>query len=227
MLKTIPEPHILFEDYYLLVVNKPAGLMVENDSFDNPSLQQWALLHLQKKFPAHKQHYLAFPHRIDRVTQGIVIIAKTKSTQAHISNQFENRAITKIYYALTENKPRHASGIFKHFLKKDAENKIAIISKNSRKNYKECVMKYELAGSTGKKHFLIKIELLTGRFHQIRAQLAYEGMPILGDNKYGSKIKYTTDAIALTAKEILFRHPKTSEELFFEVPFEDNGYWVV
>lgn len=218
-------PEILFEDYYLLVVNKPAGLMVENDSFNNPSVEHWALLHLQKKFPTNKEFYIAFPHRIDRVTQGVLVIAKTKMAQTTLSKQFENRSVTKFYFALTENKPRHQSGMFKHFLKKDLKEKKAIISKTLRKDFKECSLRYVVTGTTKNNFCLLKIELLTGRFHQVRAQLAHEGMPIVGDLKYGSQIKYPENAIALIAKEILFKHPKTSEEMFFEVPFPGNSFW--
>lgn len=222
--KLIPE--ILFEDYYVIVVNKPAGLMVENDSFNNPSVEHWALLHLQKKFPTNKEYYIAFPHRIDRVTQGVLLIAKTKAAQAELSRQFESRSISKIYFALTENKPRHQSGMFKHFLKKDLKEKKAIISKTERSGFKECSLRYEVIGVTKNNFCLLKIELLTGRFHQVRAQLAHEGLPIVGDFKYGSQIKYPENSIALIAKEILFKHPKTSEELFFEVPFPSHKSWV-
>ena len=224
----IPEkliPEILFEDYYLLIVNKPAGLMVENDSFNNPSVEHWALLHLQKKFPTNKEFYIAFPHRIDRVTQGIVVIAKTKAALTELSKQFETRTVSKIYFALTESKPRHQTGMFKHFLKKDVKQKMALISKTERKDFKECVMRYEIAGTTKKNFCLLKIELLTGRFHQVRAQLAHEGMPIIGDEKYGSNFLYSENAIALVAKEVLIRHPKTGEELFFEVPFPAHPIW--
>jgi 23S rRNA pseudouridine1911/1915/1917 synthase len=221
----MPHPEIIFEDYYLLVVNKPAGLMVENDSFNNPSLQQWALMHLQKKFPTNKGFFVAFPHRIDRATQGIVVIAKTKAALTELSRQFENHAVTKIYFALIEKPPRHQTGMLMHFLKKDLKEKKALISKTARANFKECALRYEIAGTTINNFCLLKIELLTGRYHQIRAQLAHEGLPVVGDAKYGSQVKYPENAIALIAKEILFKHPKSLEELFYEVPFPENGLW--
>ncbi len=225
MPEKIPDIKILFEDYYLMVVSKPAGLMVENDLYGNPSLEKCTLMHLQKKFPSNKEHYIAFPHRIDRVTEGIVVIAKTQTSLRVLSHQFEIRSVSKIYYALTAKLPLHKSGALKHYLKKDTKEKKAVILKNERSGYKTCELKYDVEGETTKNHSVIKIELLTGRFHQVRAQFAYEGMPLIGDKKYGSGVEYPENGIALIAKSILFNHPKTGEELFFEIPFPKNKYW--
>jgi RluA family pseudouridine synthase len=216
---------ILFEDYYIAVINKPVGLMVEADDFGNPSVEEEFYHHLRAKFPNHKEHYIGFPHRLDRVTQGLLLIAKTKAALTHLNKQLEEHKISKIYCVLVEQAPPHKNGKLKHFLKKDNKHRKAIISKKQQADFKPCELAYELMGKTAKGFTLLKIELLTGRFHQIRAQLAYEKMPVVGDALYGSSMPYNPNSVALIAHQLIFKHPKTNEEMIFEAPLPSNNFW--
>jgi RluA family pseudouridine synthase len=221
------EPSILFEDYYLAVLHKPAGLMVEADNYDNPSVEGWYFNHLKEKFPTHKSHYIGFPHRLDRNTEGLLLVAKTKAALTELNLQFEKRTLTKMYHALVQKQPAHKNGVFRHFLKKNDKKRMAIISRNAQPDFKPCEISYEVEGATKTGFVILKINLLTGRYHQIRAQLAYEEVPVVGDKLYGSPIKYMENAIALLATELFFRHPKTAEELFFQIPLPVNTFWQV
>ncbi|QQR96200.1 MAG: hypothetical protein IPJ93_06100 [Bacteroidota bacterium] len=127
------QPSILFEDYYLAVLHKPAGLMVEEDNFGNPSLQNWFLNHLQTKFPTNKNYYIGFPHRIDRVTEGLIIIAKTKSALQNLNEQFNNKSITKVYHALTEHALPSAEGTLTDYHQKTQNLKSNSFSKEERR----------------------------------------------------------------------------------------------
>ncbi|MBS1763944.1 MAG: RluA family pseudouridine synthase [Bacteroidetes bacterium] len=214
------QPEIIFENYYLAVLHKPAGLMVEDDGFGNPSVQQWMLQYLQKKYPDHKTYYIGFPHRLDRVTEGLLLIAKTKAALTSLGQQFESRSVRKLYHALVGQSPRHTSGVMRHYLKKDVKQKKAIISQKSKEGFSLCELKYEAVATDLSNCKLLKIELLTGRYHQIRAQLAFEKNPIVGDKFYGSAIDTGNEKIALAATELLFHHPKTNEPMVFELEWK-------
>lgn len=214
------QPEIIFEDYYLAVLHKPAGLMVEDDGFGNPSVQQWMLQHLQKKFPDHKTYFIGFPHRLDRVTEGLLLLAKTKAALTALNKQFENKTVRKIYHALIHQPLRHASGTLRHYHKKDVKLKKAIISLKPREGFSPCELKYETIVSDKTTYSLLKIELLTGRYHQIRAQLAFEKSPVVGDVFYGSDSEKGKSRIALAATELLFHHPKSNEPMLFELDWQ-------
>lgn len=213
-------PEIVFEDYYLAVLHKPAGLMVEDDGFGNPSVQQWMLQHLQNKFPDHKTYFIGFPHRLDRVTEGLLLVAKTKMALTLLNKQFEERSVHKIYHALIEKPLKHSTGVLRHYHKKDTGKKRAIISQKPRDGFSLCEMKYETIKTELSPLVLLKIELLTGRYHQIRAQLAFEKCPVVGDALYGSESTVGNNTIALAATELYFNHPKTNEPMMFELNWE-------
>ena len=221
------QPEIVFEDYYVAVIHKPAGLMVEADAFENPSVEEFFFRHLQEKFPTHKEYFIGFPHRLDRVTQGLLLIAKTKGALTSLNQQLEQKKISKTYFALTEKASPHKSGKLKHFLKKDNRLRKAVISKREQEGFKACEIAYEYKGETSKGLHLLKVELLTGRYHQIRAQLAYEQMPVAGDATYGASTPYKKDSVALIAQQIVFIHPKNEQEMLFEIALPEGAMWKV
>ncbi len=220
-------PHILFEDYYLAVLYKPAGLMVEDDGSENPSLQQWYLKHLMEKFPTHKSFYIGFPHRLDRVTEGMMIAAKTKTALSELNRQFAEKKINKIYHALTAQLLPHKQGTFIDYHKKNNQNRKAIIHKNNKEGFTKAELNYTFVGTTIKGHYLYKIELLTGRYHQIRAQLAYHHAPIVGDALYDASTVYQQNAIGLIATNLNFIHPKSQEEMHYSIDLPLNDFWKI
>jgi RluA family pseudouridine synthase len=204
-------PEVLFEDYYLLVVNKPAGLMVENDSYNHPSVEHWAKNYLQKQHPNSKKIFVGFPHRLDRPVSGAMIIVKKKAALIKLNEQFEKGSVQKKYVALVSSKPNPEQATLHQYLKKDLKNKRAVISEKKKDGYVKCSLSYKLLGVHGKKQFALEIELHTGRFHQIRAQLSHIGCLVVGDEKYGSEKKVAENMICLHAEELLFTHPVSGE----------------
>jgi len=196
---------ILFEDKALLVINKPSGLMAERDKFKNPSVQDMVADYFNTQ-KLSQNTILGIVHRIDRPVSGVMMIAKKISALRDLNKQFEEGKVEKIYFALVDTKPEKEEGTLLNYLFKDVKNKKAIIYKNSRKSAVKCELIYKYKGTINNAH-LLEIHPLTGKYHQIRAQLAFIGIPIIGDEKYGSKSKYKPDAICLHAHSIEFEHP--------------------
>lgn len=218
-------PSILFEDYYLAVLHKPAGLMVEDDNYGNPSLQNWFLNHLQTKFPNNKNYYISFPHRIDRVTEGLIIIAKTKSALQNLNQQFNSKSITKVYHVLTEHALPTAEGTLTDHHQKNTKLKKAILSNRKKEGFVRAELKYMEVCNTKSNAVLYKVELITGRYHQIRAQFSSRNATVIGDSFYGATTEYQQGGIALIATEILFSHPKTNQVMHYKIPLPKNSKW--
>lgn len=214
----LPFP-ILFEDYYLLVINKPANLVVEFDS-RHPSVEQFVKAYFQAQHPNKKTPFVGIVHRLDRPVSGVLLIAKTKQAFVECGKQFENRTTEKKYLAQVSGAPPLAAGLLTHWLKKDHAQKRSWIFDQPGKDRVECSLVYKKLASDNKNNFL-EIKLLTGRFHQIRAQLSFIGCFISGDAKYGSKEFVGENRIALHAISLSILHPKTNENMLFEAPLPD------
>lgn len=214
---------ILFEDNYLLVINKPADLQAEKDRWGNPSAEAQVSAYLKKNYPWKKQLITGVVHRLDRQVSGAMAFALTPMALKNLGSQLENRTMQKIYVALVEGTMPEMEGSLTHWLKKDLENRRAVVGKTGQKTSKECRLLYRvLEKSAGKS--LLEVELLTGRYHQIRAQLAAAGCPIEGDEKYGSLHPYRGQ-IALHARKLKLVHPKTAEKLEITAPLPVNELW--
>lgn len=207
------QPDVLFEDYYILVLNKPHGLQTEADNFGNPSVELWAHQHLQQQHPKKKNVFVGIVHRLDRPVAGIVLIAKTKTALANLNKQFENRTVKKIYEAIVERKPEKELDTLVHFLKKDVKLKKAVIHERPGKDYIKCSLTYQLKKINKDKSALLEIELHTGRYHQIRAQLSFIGCSIKGDELYGAKKIAEENKIELAAISLTFLHPVSGKEI--------------
>lgn len=202
---------ILFEDKIILVINKPSGLMAERDKFKNPSVQDMVADYFNT-LKLSQNTILGIVHRIDRPVSGVMLLAKKVSALRDLNKQFEEGKVEKIYFALVNKKPEKDEGTLLHYLFKDVKNKKAIIYKNSRKSAVKCELIYKYKGMMNDS-YLLEIHPLTGKYHQIRAQLAFIGCPIIGDEKYGSKSKYKSDAICLHAHSIEFEHPVEKKKM--------------
>lgn len=218
---------ILFEDYYLLAVNKPAGLSSESGRERHPSAEQEALFYftgqLQQKSASKRLKatpYLRAVHRLDRVASGILLFAKTKTALVNLMEQFEKKEVEKVYRAVTEKKPPADSGTLKHWLKKDPEGRKALVSEKESRGAQFCELTYKVLEMKGNE-CLLELRPQTGRFHQIRAQLAHIGCPIVGDVLYGGKFR-KENQIKLHAFRLTFKHPKTGAPVELEaLPVED------
>jgi len=207
----IPD-HILYEDDVIIVLNKPAGLMVEPDRNGHPNLQQLVKKYL--KTPATiGETYAQHIHRLDRPVSGVILFAKQKAVLKNLSEQFAERSVKKYYQALTTNTLAQREGTLEGWLRK--EKKKAILYKEEIPFTEKVRLNYTIQDFSTQL-FLWDIELHTGKYHQIRAQLSQEGCPVIGDSFYGSPVPYKPDTIALHACKLVFSHPVTNEALSME-----------
>lgn len=191
---------IIFENNDYLVVNKPARLITEVNPFESPTVESLVFDYLAR---TKKKPYVGVVHRLDRVTSGVMVFAKKKSILKKLNTLFQEKQVQKTYWAITQRLPESSSGTLEHFLFKDQKNKKAVIFPGKKKDAKPCKLDYQLLiESNGL--FLLEVKPLTGRFHQIRAQLAFVGCPIIGDEKYGSTRELKRLSIGLHARKLSF-----------------------
>ncbi len=202
---------IIYEDDVILACNKPAGLMVEPDRNNHPNLLHQVKNYLKEK-TGDKNPYAQHLHRLDRVTSGIVLFSKQKEHLRNLSEQFAQRKVSKYYIALTNKEPKQNERVLEHWHRK--EKKKAVIVAEGTEYAEKAKLEY-----TVKQHgnyFLWQIQLHTGKYHQIRVQLASIDCPIIGDELYGSNAPYKPNAIALHAAKLIIKHPISNQEMVFE-----------
>lgn len=203
-----------------MVVNKPQGIAVE-EARSGASVM--AMLHAQLG-PLRGNNILQNVHRLDKPVSGTLLIARKASMLKLLSAQFAERGVSKTYLAITDKAPAAADGILTQWLAKDNLNRRAIVKDKAFKEASEVKLEYKLLGSVAGKH-LLEINLLTGKYHQIRAQLAHIGCPIIGDTLYGSQSSYVPDAIGLHARALDFIHPATQAPVLVTAPVPDDALW--
>lgn len=212
---------ILHETPKWLAVNKPGGLIVEENPFESPTVESLVFDYLKQAKP---RPFLGIVHRLDRVTSGVLVMAKKKSTLRNLNEQFAQRRVRKTYLAVVETAPEIRNGELQHWLLKDQKNKKAIIYNHNQKGAKKVKLKYKTLEQK-ESRVLLEIEPLTGKFHQIRAQLASIGCPVAGDEKYGSKIPPMGRSIALHAWKLQLLDPLTNEVVNLQAPTPGELYW--
>ena len=201
---------IIYEDNHLLVINKPINIPVQEDESKDSDLLSMLKEYLKVKYNKPGNVYLGLVHRLDRPVSGVMVFAKTSKCASRLSNQIREGKLDKIYNAVVENKI-NSSGVLENKLLKDNKTNITKVDDNG----KPSKLEYKLLSSKDNLN-LIEIKLYTGRSHQIRVQLSYNGNPLYGDQKYNKNAK-VGQQLALFAKKIGFYHPITNEYITFEV----------
>jgi 23S rRNA pseudouridine1911/1915/1917 synthase len=206
---------ILFEDTDLLVVNKPAGLSTESGQAKHPSAEK---LLLESLSTGQRTPYLRAVHRLDRASGGVLVLAKNKAALSHLMRQFELRMVQKMYQALVEKAPETATATLSHWLRRDETGKKALIFDQNTPDSQPCALTYKML-ETRNQQALLEIYPETGRYHQIRAQLAHIGSPICGDVLYGGHF-WRDHEIKLHAVRLSFRHPRSNGPMSIEAPWD-------
>ena len=201
---------VVYVDNHILVVNKPAGLLTQPSGTDQDNLEDQAKTWIKEQYQKPGNVFLHAIHRLDKPVSGLVLFARTSKALSRLQESMRNKKTHKFYQALVEKKP--------HPLEDDLEN---VLTHGDHRSHVD-----EVEGKLSKLHyryvneyapyFLLEIELDTGRYHQIRAQLAHAGMPIIGDVKYGSSKPYEQESIALHHWRMQFPHPVSNEMMTFE-----------
>ena len=207
---------VIYKNNQLIAFNKPPTIPVQPDKTTAKSLLGLAEIYTKSSI------YLI--HRIDRPASGVVLFAKTPKALAQLNEQFQNRGIKKTYLAVVKNAPQETKGQLIHYLKKNSRTNKSHAFDELTKGAKKASLQYELMGSSENYH-LLKIELETGRHHQIRAQLSAIGCPIKGDVKYGARRSNKDRSIHLHAWKLVFLHPVTSEKVELVAALPDEVVW--
>ncbi len=205
--------NILYEDNHLLVVHKPANIPTCLDSSHDKDLLTIMKEYIKEKYQKPGNVYLGLVHRLDRPTEGIIVFAKTSKAASRLTKQINEKKFNKTYYAVVEGTPKE--GTFKDYLIKDEKTNTSQVTDKS--NGKEAILEYSTI-KTKDNLSLVKINLLTGRHHQIRVQFSSKNYPLYGDHRYNKHfIDDNKTNLALIAKDLSFYHPTTNELLHFEI----------
>ena len=218
------QPQILFEDNHLLVINKPPGVLAQGDNTKDCSVLDIVKNIIKIRDEKPGKVYLGLVHRLDRPTSGVMVLAKTSKALSRLNKQFAEKTTSKTYWAIVSGTAADTPTRLSHFLiRKQAQNKSYAHRKevpNSKFSELIYTKKRDLDRYT-----LLEIELLTGRHHQIRAQLSAEEIIIKGDLKYGAKRPNKDGSIHLHARKLTIIHPTLKEPISFTAPPPKDTVW--
>ena len=205
---------ILYEDADILVCVKPAGTASQTKRIGEQDMVSLLKNYRMKK---GEEPYLGLVHRLDQPVEGIMVFGKNPQSTAGLNEQMKDGDFGKIYLAAVQGFLPDKEGRLENYLKKDGRKNVSIVVPKGEPGAKRAVLEYQvLQREEHRPISLVRIRLRTGRHHQIRAQMAHLGVPIVGDGRYG-KEKERGQALKLCACELNFRHPKTHEELRFQI----------
>lgn len=215
---------VLYEDNHLIAVDKPVGLLIQEDASGDPSLLDAVRHYLKGKYHKPGKVYLGLIHRLDRPVGGVVLLGRTSKGSARLSEQFREHSVEKTYHALVEGTPP-ASGRWEHHLEDRGLGQAVGVVGAETPGAKRAVLSFRTL-QQGAKFALVEVKLETGRKHQIRAQFAAMGHPLAGDHKYGGRIPFGADGIGLVAYSLAFSHPTRPEErIVVQVRHEPRQTW--
>ncbi|MBR2246603.1 MAG: RluA family pseudouridine synthase [Bacilli bacterium] len=210
--------NILYEDNHIIVVEKEPNILSQSDITKDMDLLTMVKAYIKEKYNKPGNVYLGLVHRLDRPVGGLMVFAKTSKAAKRLSEQIKNKEFSKYYLAIIDNNIKEDNGVFKDKLKK-LDNGNTIVSNDG----KESILEYNVLDRKDNKT-LVKINLLTGRHHQIRVQFSSRGYPLVGDQRYNKQDK---KQICLYAYKICFNHPTTKKRLEFSKLPDKKGSWTL
>lgn len=216
--------NILFEDNHLIIFNKQPSQIVQGDKTGDPPLSDLLKAFIKERDKKPGNVFLGVVHRIDRPVSGVVIFAKTSKALTRLNEMIKEGQIHKTYWAVVKNPPPEPTGHLVHYLKKNEEKNKSFSSDKEVKGSRKAELTYQTIGRS-QKYFLLEVNLLTGRHHQIRSQLSKIGCPIKGDLKYGFDRSNPDGSIHLHARSIEFIHPVSKAAIHVIADPPDDNLW--
>ena len=217
-----PRWPVFYEDNHLLVLYKPAGLLMQGDHTGDISLLDLAKDWIRKRYQKPGNVFLALVHRLDRPVAGVVLFCRTTKSAGRLSEQFRTHDLEKRYLAIVEGKIDHESGELVHHLER--HNASSRVVPGPTEKSREARLAYKVL-ETDMSRSLVEIDLITGRHHQIRVQFSHMGFPVLGDMRYGASGPLPDKQIALFANRLTIRHPTLKKQLIFDCPLPEKWPW--
>lgn len=216
---------VIYEDNHIIAINKECGEVVQGDKTGDETILDKVKNFLKVKYNKPGNVFLGLPHRIDRPTSGILILAKTGKVLPRLNKLFQTKsAVKKIYWAVVDKEPPKNTDTIEHYLKKNQKQNKSYAQKDSGGGAKLASLTYRHVASIERYH-LLEVEIHTGRHHQIRVQLQQLGLHIKGDLKYGFPRSNTSKGIHLHARKIELIHPVKKEPLVIVAEPPKDPVW--
>lgn len=207
---------IIYEDNHIIIVNKHAGEIVQGDKTGDTPLSEMLKQYIKEKYNKPGNVFCGVVHRIDRPVSGLVIFARTSKALERLNKMLRDGEIHKTYWALIEGKPDKPEKTLENYLVSNGRINKTFISDKNNPEAKKSILQYKTIAN-GERYTLLEVNLLTGRKHQIRAQLSNNGNPIKGDLKYGARRSNPDGGISLQAHKIEFIHPVSKQHISIEI----------
>jgi 23S rRNA pseudouridine1911/1915/1917 synthase len=214
----------LYEDNHLIVVNKQPGVLVQGDETGDRPLSELVKDYLREKYQKPGNIFAGVVHRLDRPVSGVVLLAKTSKALTRMNTLFRENKVKKTYWALVTRRPSAEKGTLVHWLVKDETRNVTKIYHKETKQGLRAELSYELAAEANGIYLLLVFPV-TGRSHQIRAQLASLQCPIVGDVKYGAPEAQPDKSICLHARHLHFEHPVQKQPFSITAPPPSSAPW--
>ena len=221
------EIQVLYEDNHVIVVIKPYRIPSQEDNSNDTDMLTIVKEYIKEKYQKPGNVFVGLLHRLDRVTGGIMVFAKTSKAASRLSEQIRTNQIEKEYLAVVHGTLKTLSDQLEDFVKKSSSKNIVSVCSKHDKNAKRCILNYRVISHLPN-YSLVNVHLLTGRSHQIRIQFSSRGHSIVGDVKYGSAEKLRGH-IALWAYKLSFFHPIKKEKMeftYFPVEYPFNLFYI-
>lgn len=217
------EKQILFEDNHLIIINKRSSQIVHSDKTGDVSLEEMVKHYLKTKYNKLGNVYCGLVHRLDRPVSGVVMFAKTEKALVRLNKMMKEHQIHKTYWAIVRNNNIKPKATLVNFLVRNEKQNKTFVTKDTNKG-KYAELDYEVLKKSDN-YQLLKVNLKTGRHHQIRVQLSNIGCPIKGDLKYGFERSNKDASISLHARELEFLHPVKKEQIKIIAPLPKDSLW--
>lgn len=215
---------VVYEDNHLIIVNKAVGEIVQGDKTGDTPLSEMVKLYIKEKYAKPGQVFLGVTHRLDRPVSGLVVFARTSKGLSRMNELFRKGAVQKIYLAIVAKPPLKTEGEIRSWIRRNEKTNTSYSYPEKVKDSKEAVLRYRVVASS-ERYTLLAVQLLTGRHHQIRCQLASVGSPIKGDLKYGAPRSNPDGSISLHAWNVRFEHPISHLPINVKAPLPNDRLW--
>ena len=226
---------VVYEDNHIIIVNKQSGEIVQGDKTGDRPLSDIVKDYIKEKYPKPGAVFLGVVHRLDRPVSGLVVFARTSKALTRLNKMFAESEVHKTYWAIVRSEElrvkseEFAAAIqgwqtLTHWLVRNEKQNKSYAYDHEKPNAKKAILKYRAIAHSDN-YTLLEVNLMTGRHHQIRCQLAEMGCPIKGDLKYGAPRSNPDGSISLMSRRVDFIHPVSKERITVEAPLPDDPLW--
>lgn len=215
---------VVYEDNHIIIVSKRSGEIVQGDKTGDRTLADDVKQYIKEKYAKPGNVFLGVVHRLDRPVWGLVVFAKTSKALSRLNDMFRTGDVHKTYWAITQNCPAEPEATLTDWIRRNEKQNKSYTYDREVPNSKKAMLHYKVIGRSDN-YTLVEVNLMTGRHHQIRCQLANIGCPIKGDLKYGARRSNPDGSISLLARRIEFVHPVSKEHITVEAPLPDDKLW--